>query len=167
MLITSTGGNILIRTNVITENGNDGIEIGGAATGVRVTGNMIGLGLDGTSPCRRWATSTTASKSTAPPMASSSADPQPTFNVIPQNTISSNGTNGVAIDGHAHDITVNNSYIGTNVLGQQLSGNGDAGIYIGPGTSGNVIGSTAPSLLTVISGNGGDGIDMQGTTGNT
>ena len=31
MLITSTGGNILIRTNVITENGNDGIEIAGAA----------------------------------------------------------------------------------------------------------------------------------------
>ena len=46
--------------------------------------------------------------------------PQPTFNVIPQNTISANGTNGVAIDGHAHGITVNNSYIGTDVLGQQL-----------------------------------------------
>ena len=44
MLLTSTGGNILIRTNVITENGNDGIEISGAATGIRVTGNLIGLG---------------------------------------------------------------------------------------------------------------------------
>ena len=40
--------------------------------------------------------------------------PQPTFNIIPHNTISANGNNGVAIDGHAHNITVNNSFIGTN-----------------------------------------------------
>ena len=31
MLITSTGTNILLRTDVVTENGNDGIEIGGNA----------------------------------------------------------------------------------------------------------------------------------------
>ena len=42
MLITTTGAGILIRTNVVTENGNDGIEIGGAATGVQVAGNIIG-----------------------------------------------------------------------------------------------------------------------------
>ena len=65
MLITSTGGNILIRTNVITENGNDGIEISGSASGVRVAGNIIGLNTSGN--CRRWATRTTASRSTATP----------------------------------------------------------------------------------------------------
>ena len=48
MLLTSTGGNILIRTNVITENGHDGIELSGAAQGIRVAGNIIGLGLNGT-----------------------------------------------------------------------------------------------------------------------
>ena len=71
MLITSTGGNILIRTNVITENGDDGIEISGAASGVRVAGNIIGLNTNGTAG--RWGTWATASRSAAMPTTSSSA----------------------------------------------------------------------------------------------
>src|SRR5439155_2402619 len=47
MRITSTGAHILIRTNVITRNGDDGIEISGAAHGVRVAGNIIGLNTEG------------------------------------------------------------------------------------------------------------------------
>ena len=166
MLLTSTGGNILIRTNVVTENGHDGIELSGAATGIRVTGNIIGLGLDGTSTIVPMGNVDNGVEVDGTAHGDVIGGPQPTFNVVPQNTISSNGTNGVAIDGHARGIAVNNSYIGTNVLGQQLSGNGAAGIYIGAGTSGNAIGSPLPSLLTVISGNGGDGIDMEGTTAN-
>ena len=166
MLLTSTGGNILLRTNVVTENGHDGIELSGAATGIRVTGNLIGLGLDGTSTIVPMGNVDNGVEVDGTAHGDVIGGPQPTFNVVPQNTISSNGTNGVAIDGHARGIAVNNSYIGTNVLGQQLSGNGAAGIYIGAGTSGNVIGSPLPSLLTVISGNGGDGIDMEGTTAN-
>jgi hypothetical protein len=167
MLLTSTGGNILIRTNVVTENGHDGIELSGAAQGIRVTGNLIGLGLNGTTTIVPMGNVDNGVELDGTAHSDVIGGPQPTFNVVPQNTISSNGNNGVAIDGHAHGITVNNSYIGTNVLGQQLSGNGNDGVFIGAGTSGNVIGSPLASLLTVISGNGGDGIDMQGTTGNT
>jgi hypothetical protein len=166
MLLTSTGGNILLRTNVITENGHDGVELSGAAQGIRVTGNLIGLGLNGTSTIVPMGNVDNGVEVDGTAHHDVIGGPQPTFNVVPQNTISSNGNDGVAIDGHAHGITVNNTYIGTNVLGQQLSGNGGDGVYIGPGTSGNVIGSPLPSLLTVISGNQGDGIDMQGTTGN-
>ena len=68
---------------------------------------------------------------------------------------------------HAHGITVNNSFIGTDITGGQPRGNGGAGVYVGPGTSGNVIGSPLASLLTVISANQSDGVDLQGTTGNT
>jgi hypothetical protein len=167
MLLTATGGSILIRTNVVTENGHDGIELSGAAQGIRVTGNLIGLGLNGTTTIVPMGNVDNGVEVDGTAHGDVIGGPQPTFNVVPQNTISSNGNNGVAIDGHAHGITLNNSYIGTNVLGQQLSGNGGAGVYIGPGTSGNVIGSPLASLLTVISGNNGDGIDMQGTTGNT
>jgi hypothetical protein len=167
MLLTSTGGNILLRTNVITENGHDGVELAGAAQGIRVTGNLIGLGLNAVQSIVPMGNVDNGVEVDGTAHNDVIGGPQPTFNIVPQNTISSNGTNGVAIDGHAHGITVNNSYIGTNVLGQQLSGNGSAGVYLGPGTSGNVIGSTLASLLTVISGNQGDGIDMQGTTGNT
>jgi parallel beta-helix repeat protein len=167
MLLTSTGGNILIRTNVVTENGHDGIELSGAAQGIRVTGNLIGLGLNGTTTIVPMGNVDNGVEVDGTAHSDVIGGPQPTFNVVPQNTISSNGNDGVAIDGHAHGITVNNGYIGTNVLGQQLSGNGNAGVYLGAGTSGNLIGSPLASLLTVISGNIGDGIDMESTTGNT
>ena len=40
-------------------------------------------------------------------------------------------------------------------------------MFLGPGTYANTIGSTDPTLLTVISGNLGNGIEMRGTHGNT
>ena len=85
MLITTTGGNILIRTNVVTENGNDGIEIGGSASGVRVAGNIIGLDTDGNVAM--------GNKNNGVEVdGNASSDfiggPQPTFNIIPHNAIS-------------------------------------------------------------------------------
>ncbi|HET6327078.1 MAG TPA: LEPR-XLL domain-containing protein [Planctomycetaceae bacterium] len=164
MLITSTGGSILIRTNVITENGRDGVEIAGAAQGVRVTGNIIGLDTNGQAEMGNLGNGVEVGGSAHNIVV---GGPQPTFNVVPQNTISANGENGVAITGSAHSITVNNGFIGTNATGLQTFGNDEAGIYIGPGTSKNVIGSPEPSLTTIISGNGASGINMEGTTGNT
>ncbi|HEV3343739.1 MAG TPA: right-handed parallel beta-helix repeat-containing protein [Pirellulales bacterium] len=164
MLITSTGGNILIRTNVVTENGHDGIELSGAAQGVRVVGNIVGLNTSGFSAMGNVANGVEVDGTAHGDVI---GGPQPTFNVIPQNAISSNGGNGVAIDGHAHGITVNNSFIGTDITGGQTRGNGGAGVYVGPGTSGNVIGSPLASLLTVISANQSDGVDLQGSNRNT
>lgn len=164
MLITSTGSNILIRTNVVTENGRDGIEIGGAATGVRVTGNIIGLDTDGFAAMGNVGNGIEVDGTAHSDVI---GGPQPTFNVIPENVISANGGDGVAIDGRAHGITVNNGYIGTDVTGHDRLGNAESGVYLGSGTSGNVIGSTNATLLTVISANQGDGVDMEGTTGNS
>jgi parallel beta-helix repeat protein len=164
MLITSTGGNILIRTNVITENGQDGVEIGGAAQGIRVTGNIIGLDTNGQAAMGNVGNGVEVDGSAHNIVI---GGPQPTFNVIPQNTISANGANGVAIDGSAYKITVNNGYIGTNITGLQAFGNGEAGIFVGPGTWGTAIGSASSSLTTLVSANQGNGIEMQGTTGNT
>jgi hypothetical protein len=164
MLITSTGGNILIRTNVITENGHDGVELSGSAQGVRVTGNIIGLNTSGFSAMGNVGNGIEVDGTAHNDVI---GGPQPTFNIIPENVISSNGGNGVAIDGNARAITVNNSFIGTDVTGGQLRGNGGAGVYVGPGTSGTVIGSPQTSLLTVISGNQADGVDLEGTTGNS
>ncbi len=173
MLITSTGGNILIRTNVVTENGNDGIEIGGDATGVRVAGNIIGLDTDGNVAMGNHNNGVEVDGTAHDDII---GGPQATFNIIPQNAISSNGANGVAITGTAHNITVSHSYIGTDLTGSHIGsggaavddfGNTGAGIYIGPGTSSNTIGSTDPTLLTIVSGNVGGGILMNGTQNNT
>ena len=164
MLITSTGSNILLRTNVITENANDGIEIGGNAKGVVVSGNIIGLDTQGTAPM--------GNKNNGVEIDGTAHNiliggPQLTFNVIPHNAISANGGNGVAIDGNAYDNVVNFSYIGTDLTGQDAFGNAEAGVYIGPGTHSNTIGSSVPSLSTVISGNDGNGITISESSGNT
>ncbi len=164
MLITSTGSNILIRTNVITENGNDGIEITGAASGVRVAGNIIGLDTIGNLPM--------GNKNNGVEVGGAASGiiiggPQPTFNIIPRNAISANGGNGVAITGNAHDTQVSYGYIGTDLTGKKALGNARAGVFLGSGTQRIAVGSLDPNLLTVISGNLGDGIAMNGSSGNT
>jgi len=164
MLITSSGGNILIRTNVITENGNNGIKIGGEAQGVRVAGNIIGMDTNGNAPM--------GNKNNGIEIAGNAhhiivGGPQKTFNIIPHNVISANQGSGVAIVGNATDIRVNYSYIGTDLDGLAEFGNHAAGIYLGAGTSNVSIGSSNPNLITVISGNDGNGIEMNGTRGNS
>jgi parallel beta-helix repeat protein len=162
--ITSTGGNILIRTCVITENGNDGIEISGAATGVRVAGNIVGMDTNGEVPM--------GNKNNGVEVDGAAHNiivggPQPTFNIIAHNVISANGGNGVAVNGNAHNVQISFSDIGTNLLGLAAFGNAKAGVFLGAGTYSATIGSMDPSLPTVISGNLGDGVEMRGTHGNT
>jgi hypothetical protein len=164
MLITSRGSNILIRTNVITSNGDNGIEVAGKARGVRVVGNIIGLNTNGTV-----AMGNVNNGVEVGGMAKKIVigGPQPTFNIIPQNTISANGGNGVAVVGHASETEVNSGFFGTNVFGNQALGNGNAGVFLGAGSSGTTVGSVDPSLLTVISGNLGNGVEIYSTSGNS
>jgi hypothetical protein len=162
--VTSNGANILIRTCVISENANDGIEISGSATGVRVAGNIVGLDTNGTMEL--------GNKNNGIEVDGNAHDdiiggPQPTFNVIPHNVLSGNGASGVAIDGAAYNITVSFSFIGTDLTGMNALGNAKAGVFVGTGIHSISIGSTNPNLFTLISGNGGDGIEMRGTKGNT
>jgi len=164
MLITSSGGNNLLRTNIIARNGDDGVEISGNARDVRVTGNTIGLNYDGTVLMGNADNGVEVGGNASNIVI---GGPQPTFNVIPQNTISANGNNGVAIGGTAHNVAVNNSFIGTDIAGHQERGNAHAGVYLGTGTYSNVIGSTDPTLKTVVSGNFGNGVEMRGSRNNT
>ena len=163
MLITSTGGNILIRTNVITRNGDDGIEVSGKAKDVRIAGNIIGLNTNGLLAMGNVDNGVEVGGNARDIVV---GGPQPTFNVIPQNTIGANGANGVAIVGTAHDILVNEGYIGLDVTGQGARGNGAAGVLVDSGTYSNTIGSEDPAQLTVISANTGDGITLRGTHDN-
>jgi hypothetical protein len=164
MLITSTGGNILIRTSVVSENGNDGIEIGGSATGVRVAGNIIGLDTNGDAAMGNKNDGIEVDGNAHNDLI---GGPQATFNIIPHNVSSANGGDGVAIDGNAHNILVNFSYIGTDLIGEDALGNAKAGVYLDAGVFSTTIGSADPNLPTVISGNLGDGIEMSGAHGNS
>ena len=98
MLITSTGGNILIRTNVSPKT---------ATTASRFPARPTASAWPATSSA--WtptATCAMGNKNNGVEVDGNAHDiiiggPQPTFNIIPQNTISANGGNGVAIDGNA------------------------------------------------------------------
>ena len=82
---------------------------------------------------------------------------------------------GVAVDGASSDgvaldagqFTLNDDYIGLNLTGA-AAGNGDDGVYASPTSTGDVIGlnpSGAPGVVAnVISGNGEDGIHLEGSS---
>ena len=170
--IDSTGLNNLIRTNVMSGNVGNGIELTSNATGVTVDPNVVGLNTEGTAVLAN------------PPVAgygnggngvlvAGSGNYIGGYNgsVIPQNTFAGNRGYGIAITG-------NNNYVFNASIGLETTfkkgvgfGNGAGGILI-TGT-GNSVGPTPPAfstttpVTTYISENGGPGITLTGTTGNT
>ena len=170
-LITSTGTGNVLRTNLISRNGANGVEIGQNASGVQVVQNVIGLDIQGTIALPNVGNGVKIDGTAHDNVI---GGPQPTYSIAPRNVISANGGYGVAIVGSAYDNQVNFSFIGTDVYGENaigtdnsVLGNAQGGIYLGPGTSGTTVGSTDPTLPTLISGNLGNGIEMNGATGNT
>ena len=62
--------------------------------------------------------------------------------------------------------TIRGNFIGTDVTGEVDLGNGDDGIYI-VSVGSNTIGGTTNAARNLISGNDGDGIELQGSNANT
>jgi titin len=89
-------------------------------------------------------------------------------NSVLGNVISDNLVYGVAIV----QAGTNGNTLGGNLIGLNASGNaapnGFAGVYVGMGAAGNVVGSLTPGYRNVISANGYDGVllDGSGTTVN-
>ncbi len=164
ILITSTGGNNFLRTNIISRNGTDGIEIGGSATGVQVVQNFVGTNTSGSIAMGNLHSGIEVDGNASNIVI---GGPQPTFSVTPHNVISANGEDGVLIGGYVRNITVNYSFIGTDVTGVLALGNGLAGVSVDAGAQGVTIGSTDPTLPTLISGNLGNGVEMRSASGNT
>lgn len=86
-----------------------------------------------------------------------------------RNVIAASGANGIQIEGTGTDNNVvQGNFIGTDATGELDRGNTSDGVRIGNGAQSNTIGGTAPEARNIISGNDGDGVDIQGngTTGN-
>lgn len=162
-LITSTGGNNILRTNVISENGDDGIELSGEARGVQIVQNIIGLNTGGTIAMGNAGNGIEIGGNAHDNLI---GGPQDTFSIIPINAISGNGGHGVAVIGTAHNNRINFSHIGTNLTGAGAVGNAKGGVLLGTGTTLTTIGSTDPNFPTVISGNFGPGVELLGTSQN-
>ncbi len=149
--------------NVISSNGNDGIEItGDGTTNNLIEGNLIGTNAAGTVAAANKADGILihngASNNTVGGTASGAG-----------NVISGNGNDGIEI---VNDSTTNNlvqgNFIGTNLSGTGAIANKVDGILLRTGTSDNVIGGTATGAGNVISGNLNQGIEIlnSGTTNN-
>jgi parallel beta-helix repeat protein len=162
LLITSTGGNNLVRTNVFSGNRGNGIELGGNATGVTVDPDIAGATTNGGSPLPNGGDGLridgTAHGNTIGGSLRS---------VIPQNTFSGNVGYGVAISGQAHNNQVFSSDIGTNATGTSALANQKGGVLLTGTAYANVIGALRMRPANLISGNSGIGVLLRaGTTRN-
>lgn len=169
ILITSTGGHNTLQTNVFSGNTNNGIEIGGDASGVTVDPNIAGLATDGTSLLSGGGNGNDGLKIDGTAHDNIIGGDQQS--VIPENDFSGNGNYGVEITGAAYSNQVFNSYIGVDVLGNTAFGNGAGGVSISGMAHDNTLGGSVPpgdSAADVISGNDGPGVTLGDlTTGTT
>ena len=156
VLITSTGGDNLVRTNVMSGNRHNGIELAGRASGVTVDPDIAGLDTDGQALLPNGGDGVLVRG-----RAHDNVIGGTRRSVIRQNTFSGNRGYGLAITGRAHDNQVIDSYIGTNILGLTALGNGRGGVLVAGTAYRNSIGTLGtkpPSNL--ISANRGNGVTL-------
>jgi parallel beta-helix repeat protein len=166
ILITSTGGNNLVRTCILSGNNGNGLEIAGDASGVQVEDTACGTN--------------TAIHDAMPNVGSGVLIGGTAHNnylgglqpsVEMRTHFAGNLGYGVAVVGQAHDNFIYNSSIGvgfsfTNDTPDPAIPNQSGGIYLGAGTSNTTIGGTDPILQDNISSNVGAGIYINTSTGN-
>jgi parallel beta-helix repeat protein len=155
MLITSTGGNNQLRTNIVSGNLGNGIELGGNASGVQITETAVGTNtsIETAIPNQGDGILVTG---TAHDNAIGGFQPS----VEPQVTVSSNLGYGIAVVGSAHNNVIYNTYVGTNHNDTVPLGNNLGGILLGPGTSATQIGGQSSLLQVKIVDNEGSGLTI-------
>src|SRR5262249_505525 len=135
----------------------------GPATGNLVAGNYIGTDITGTKAAGNFAAGVEIGHGAT---FAASHNTIGGAGANGYNILSGNMTEGVQLDICDHNL-VRNNYIGTNANNSTIIGNGDAGVKIQNGASGNTIGGTGIDF-DVISGNATDGVLITdaGTTDN-
>ena len=166
LLITATGGNQTVRTNVFSGNANNGVEITGDASGVVLEPDIIGLNTTGAGTLPNGNDGVLIGGT-----AHGNSVGGYTRSVIPQNVFSGNGGYGLAILDRAHDNKVFNSFIGTNTLGFKPLGNQRGGVYVGGSATHNIVGgkggTSSKPQRNLISGNSGNGVTLAGASSYT
>ena len=157
LLITSTGGGSLARTNVFSGNRRNGIEVAGNASKVVITPDIVGLNTKGDGRLPNGGDGLLI-HGTAHDIAVGGS----LRSVIPQNTFSANDGYGIVITGRAHDNVVFTSFVGTAVLGVDALGNGKGGILISGRATRNAVGIPGSRFSNLVSGNTGNGVTISG-----
>ena len=154
---TTVGGTTAAARNVISGNGEDGVNIEAPTSGNVVQGNFIGTDVTGTldlgnasNGVRITAQDNTIGGTTA----------------AARNVISGNDENGLGINSGASGNLVQGNFIGTDVNGTAALGNSSAGVYIFS-ASDNTIGGSVSGESDTIAFNGAGGVVVNGGTGNS
>ena len=155
--IDSIGGGNELRTNVLSGNLRNGIEISGNARDVLIDPNIAGLDTVGNAKLANGLHGLLIGG------AAHDITVGGTFaSVIPQNTFSGNTGYGVAIVDAAYDIQVFNSVIGASATGRSALGNTAGGVLLASTGSGVQIGGitvdSANPQTNYIGGNDGNGV---------
>jgi hypothetical protein len=158
LLITSTGGGNVARTNVFSGNRRNGIELAGRASGVSIDPDIAGLATNGKSALPNGGDGLLITGQAHDNVIGGSRR-----SVIPQNTFSGNGSYGIAVLARAHHNLIFSDFDGTKISGVQALGNGRGGILIGGGAYANVVGSLR-TPANLISGNTGNGVTLRAGT---
>jgi hypothetical protein len=153
LLITSSGGDNLARTNVFSGNKRNGIELAGDARGVTVDPDIAGLTTNGRAALANGGDGLLIDGSAHGNTIGGSLP-----SVIPQDTFSGNDGHGIVLSGYAHDNVVFASFVGTQIFGLTAVANLRGGILIAGHAYGNTIGGTVPIPANLISGNTGIGV---------
>jgi hypothetical protein len=161
ILITSVGGNNLIRTCIVSGNLGNGIELGGQATGVQVTETAVGTNSDIQTPIPNGGDGIRIDGH-AHGKAIGGFQPS----VEPQVTVSSSLGYGIAVTGSAHHNAIVHAYIGTNGQGTGDLGNRLGGILIDSGTLSTTVGGASSALQNKVLYSGGPGVIVRSSRGN-
>jgi parallel beta-helix repeat protein len=149
LLITATGGDQTVRTNVFSGNANNGIEIGGNASGVTVDPDIVGLDTAGMAALPNQNDGLVIDGTAHDNTIGGTLD-----SVIPENLFSANDGYGIALLDQASDNTVFNSYVGVGDFGLGALGNGAGGVYVGDTATGNTFAGSLPDVVSANDGNG-------------
>jgi hypothetical protein len=156
--ITAVGGRNLVRTSLVAGNRGNGITIAGNATGVTVEDTAAG---------------TNAAISAAVPNGGSGilitgnargntiGGFQPSIETKVH--LSGNGRYGLEVTGRARDNRIFNAVVGAGFVGTERIPNSIGGIFVGPGTSGTVIGGAQPFMANRVLFNTGTGVTISGS----
>ena len=151
---------VVADTPAVSGNGANGVLIDGAGTnGAVVRGNYVGTDGTGTAKLANAADGVLVSGGAANNTVGGTA-----AGAI--NLISGNGGNGVEImgSGSTGDVVLGNK-IGTDINGTAKLGNAGGGVKIDGGAKNDAVGGTATGAGNLISGNGGNGVEIAGASG--
>jgi hypothetical protein len=132
--------------------GNGVLISGPGATDNKVLGNFVGTNASGTEPLGNGGEGVEIFNASDNTVGGARA--------AARNVISGNTDDGVEFQGATLGNEVLGNFIGTKANGIEALGNGNDGVHILG--EGNTVGGTISNTRNVISGNGGDGVDLQG-----